>query len=272
VNLRSQIHAAIDEVAPPAPALALDAISYALSEGKTREARPSGRHHLVAPSVRRFGSLVAAALVIVLMVVLVVGGRVLKDRDLFVQQPYQIDQAQLAKLRARTLQLPLVQVGAECPSGPYTSLPQTAGGAPGAYGVGPVFAEGSGQRVVSSWGTYFLMTYWTKPPFSGLALIRGQDLRTHQPVVFAKTILSAKEPAVPTGDVVGTDVLYDQSIDQHLELAIDASHPGSNASYPNFWPAWGALVGFGNGSSGCIGFQVDTAKASEIYVVSYPMP
>jgi hypothetical protein len=271
LNLRSQIHAAIDEVAPPVPALALNAMAYALSEGKTLEARPSSRRHLLAPSARRFGSLVAAVLVIVLMVVLVVGGRVLKDRDL-IQRPYQIDQAQLAKLRARTLQLPLVQAGAECPSGPYTSLPQTAGGAPGAYGVGPVFAEGSGQRVVTSWGTYFLTTYWTKPPFSGLALIRALDLVTHEPVVFAKGSASGKEPATPTGDVVGTDVVYDQTIDQHSELAIDASHLGSNASYPNLWPAWAALAGFANGSSGCIGFQVDTAHATEVYVVSYPMP
>lgn len=271
MNLRSQIHVAIDEIAQPTPALAQEALGYALSDD-TRRVR-SGRHHRRwIPTMGRLGSMVAAVLVVVLMVVLVVGGRVLKDRDLFVQHPYQIDQAQLAKLRARTLQLPMMQPGAECPSGPYTSLPHTAGGAPGAYGVGPVFAEGSGQRVVSSWGAYFLTTYWTKPPFSGLALIRAQDLATHQPVVFAKTIFSTKEPAVATGDIVGTDVLYDQSIDQHLELAIDASHLGSNASYPSFWPAWGALVGFANGSSGCIGFQVDTAHATEVYVVSYPMP
>ncbi len=31
-------------------------------------------------------------------------------------------------------------------------------------------------------------------------------------------------------------------------------------------------MGFANGSSGCIGFQVDSARATEVYVVSYPMP
>jgi hypothetical protein len=273
VNLRSQIHAALDEVAISAPALALDAMAYALSDGKREVVQPAGHsHRRWTPGVRRFGSMIAAALVIVLMVVLVVGGRVLRDRDLTVQQPYLIDQAQVAKLRAQPLHLPVVQPDAVCPAGPYTDLPLNAGAAPGAYGVGPVFAEGSGQRVVTSWGTYFLTTYWGGPSFSGLALIRAQDLRTHQLVVFATTPLSAKEPAIPTGDVVGTDVVYDRSIEQHPELALDAAHPGSNALYPGKWPAWGALMGFASGSSGCIGFQVDGAHFSEVYVVSYPMP
>ena len=273
MNLRSQIHAAIDEVALPAPELALDAMAYALSDGKSELVRPAGgRHRRWTPGMRRFGSMIAAALVIVLMVVLVVGGRVLRDRDLIVQQPYSIDQAQLAKLRAHTLHLPVVQPDAECPTGPYSNLPPNAGAAPGAYGVGPVFAEGSGQRVVTSWGTYFLTTYWGSPSFSGLALIRAQDLRTHRPVVFAMTSLSAKEPAIPTGDVVGTDVVYDKPIEQHTDLALDSADLGSNSSYPDKWPAWGALMGFANGSSGCIGFQVDNAHFSEVYVVSYAMP
>jgi hypothetical protein len=272
VNLRSQIHAAIDEIAQPAPALADEALAYALTDGEPPDVQPGRRPRQGAPGMRRFGSMAAAVLVLVLMLVLVVGGRVLRDRDLFVQQPYAIDQAQLAKLRAHPLRLPVVQPGAECPAGPYTNLPKNAGAAPAAYGAGPVFAEGSGQRVVTSWGTYFLTTYWGDPTFSGLALIRAQDLTTHQPVVFAQTPVSAKEPAVPTGDVVGTDVVYDLPIEQHSELALDASHPGSNSFYPGMWPAWGALLGLANGSSGCIGFQVDSASFSEVYVVSYPMP
>ncbi len=271
MNLRSQIHAAIDEVAPPAPELAQEALVNALSDGKPGHSQRR-RTRDRALGVRQFGSMVAAVLVLVLMVALVAGGRVLRDRDLFVQQPYKIDQAQLAKLRENPLRLPAVLPGAECPTGPYTNLPLHAGAAPGAYGVGPVFAEGSGQRVVTSWGTYFLTTYWANPSFSALALIRAQDLRTHQPVVFATTSVSAKEPAIPTGDVVGTDFVYDQPLTQHPELALDASHPGSNSLYPGKWPAWGALMGFASGSSGCIWFQVDSARSTEVYVVSYPMP
>jgi hypothetical protein len=271
VNLRSQIHSAIDEIAEPAPGLADEALAYALADGEPHDVQVGGRRREGAPGMRRFGSMVAAVLVLVLMIGLVVGGRVLRNRDL-VPQPYQIDQAQLAKLRANPLHLAVVQPNAECPVGPYTNLPSNAGAAPGAYGAGPVFAEGSGQRVVTSWGTYFLTTYWAGPTFSGLALIRAEDLRTHQPVIFAKTSLSAKEPAVPTGDLVGTDVVYDQPIDQLTELTLDTADQGSNSSYPDKWPAWGALMGFANGSSGCIGFQVDGAHFSEIYVVSYPMP
>ena len=272
MNLRSQIHGAIDEITQPAPTLADEALAYALNDGDPRDVRPGRRRRQRAPGLRRFGSTAAAVLVLILMVVLVVGGHVLKDQNLPVQQPYAINQAQLAKLRTNPLHLPVIQPDAECPAGPYSNLPLNAGAAPGAYGAGPVFAEGSGQRVVTSWGTYFLTSYWANPSFSGLALIRAQDLRTHQPVVFATTPVSAKEPATPTGDVVGTDVVYDQPIEQHPELALDAAHPGSNSLYPGKWPAWGALMGFANGSSGCIGFQVDNVHFSEVYVVSYPMP
>ena len=36
-----------------------------------------------------------------------------------------------------------------------------------------------------------------------------------------------------------------------------------------FWPLAGILQGFPNGSSGCIGFQVDGAGFTEHFVVGY---
>lgn len=269
MNLRSQIHAAIDEIAQPAPSLVDEALDYALADALPRDVQPGRGRRKRGPGMRQFASMVAAVLVLVLMVTLVVGGRVLRDRDL-VPTPHTMDQAQLSKLGAKPLHLPLLQPGADCPDGPYTPLPPNAG-SPSGYGVGPIFAEGSGQRVVTSWGTYFLTTYFVNPTFSGLALIRARDLRTGQLVVFAKS-LTGKGPAIPTGDVVGSDVVYDLPIQQHSELALDASNPGSNSNYFGVWPAWGTLQGFASGSSGCIGFQVDAAGFSEVFVVSYPMP
>jgi hypothetical protein len=101
--------------------------------------------------------------------------------------------------------------------------------------------------------------------------MRARDLITRQQVVFARS-LTEKEPAIPTGAVVGNDVVYDLPVEQHSELVLDASHPGSNSNYFGVWPAWGTLQGYANGSSGCIGFQVDAASFSEVFVVSYPMP
>lgn len=271
MNLRSEIHAAIDEVGPPAPGLPREVLEFVFSEGKRPPGRSVGRHPRWALGMRHAGSFVAAVLVVVLLVTVVVGGRILRDRSLS-PRPQTIDQAELAELRARPLSFPVVQRGAECPSGPQTALPQSTGVVPLAYGTGPVYAEGSGSRVVTNWGTYFVTAYWFDPKFKDLALIRASDLDTQQPVVFAKTAYSKPSGAsLLTGPLVGEDVIFDQRVQRYSELVLDGAHPGPK-SWPGEWPVWGMTHGFAKGASGCIGFQADGPGFTEHWVVSYSIP
>jgi hypothetical protein len=82
MTLRNDIHAAIDEIGPPAPALA-DQILAAL--GRTSGSSSAVLHRRPNPwrvGAGRLGSLVAAVLVVLLMAALVVGVHVLRDRNL----------------------------------------------------------------------------------------------------------------------------------------------------------------------------------------------
>ena len=141
MTLRSQIHSAIDDVAPPAPALAHDAVAFAIADGKARRREPIRRHSAWALGMRRAGSLVAAALVIVMLVTLAVGGRLWRDWN--TQQQNAARQAHVAQLRERPLNLPTVEPGAACPGSLLGTDDQ---GHYGGYGSGPVYANGTGPR------------------------------------------------------------------------------------------------------------------------------
>jgi hypothetical protein len=134
-------------------------------------------------------------------------------------------------------------------------------------GNGPVFAEGTGSRYVTSWGTYVLTSYVIKPPYVDLVLIRARDLRTDQVEVFAHNPLLDYYPAMPSGDRVGSDYVLDNTVQLYTELAIQPQNmyraPG------NWWPLAVTLQAFPKGSSGCIGFQVDGLDFTERFVVSY---
>lgn len=260
MTLRSEIHSLIDDVAQPAPPAARDVVEFALSNGNRRPVRVQTGWGF---GMRRAGSLLAAALVIVMMVTLVVGGRLWRDWN--TQQQSAARQAHVAELRARPLYLPVIEPGGPCPQSPlaYDDRGYFEG-----YGTGPVYAK-SGHRYGLNSGTYFATSYRSGQPVSGLVLIRGRDLKTNQPVVFAKSPYPQVSTGTPSGNVIGTEVVLGVRVELHPELLLD---PSLRLPPPN--EGWEALEGFPNSSSGCIGIQADGFNAdgsafSEIIVVNY---
>lgn len=265
MNLRSQIHSAIDDVAPPAPALAHDAVTYALSDGRLRSRKPDRSQSGWGLGTRRAGSLVAAALVIVVIATVVLGGL---WRDWNRQQQNAAIQAHIAKLRERPLNLPAIDPGAACPESPFNLYL----GYPAGYGTGPVYAQGSGTRYVTDSGTYFDTGYWLgywygDEGVSGSVLIRARDLKTNQLVVFARSPYGSVA-GTPSGEMKGTDVVIGQRVELRSELLLDPTQLNRNVD------VWETLQGFPKGTSGCIGFQADGFLANgsafmEVIVVSF---
>jgi hypothetical protein len=268
MSLRSEIHAAIDEVAPPAPMLERQVQAFVLADDDRSGFSRRGRIHWTRP-VRGAVAVLAAVLVVALMAGLVMGGRLWREWTAApANHPYTINMVDLDRLRARALALPTVQPGAVCPVGPIRSFTdfQALGMSPVMFGAGPIYSAGNGERYVTQWGTYIQTGYRVDPGFAELVLIRARDLRTGQPVVFSNTNFSGT--ANVSDRVVGTDFVLDQTVEHHPDLVIDMTQlpPPPVAGY---WPAWGTLQAFPAGASGCIGFQADGAGFSEVFVVSY---
>jgi hypothetical protein len=265
VTLRSQIHSAIDEVAPPAPELPREVVAFVLSDGRRQPRESVGDRRSWSWGMRQVGAMVAAILVIVLMVSLVVGGRLWRDWS--TQQQSVAIQAKVAQLRDRPLNLPHVAPGATCPGSPF-NLDQ--GIHPAGYGTGPVYAQGSGARYVTDKGTYFDSGFWLGTPVSGPVLIRARDLATNQSVIFGTSPYAGWDPATPSGRAVRTDTVIGQPVHFHEELVLDttrltAQHGG-----------WETLQGLPKGSAGCLGFQADGwlpdgSPFTEIIVIRYDM-
>ena len=79
MSLRNEIRAAIDDVTPPAPALQQKVEAVVMADDRDRVARPHRSSTRWTRSFRGPMSLVAAALLVVLIGGLVVGGRLLRD-------------------------------------------------------------------------------------------------------------------------------------------------------------------------------------------------
>lgn len=265
MTLRSEIHTAIDDIAPPAPALPREAVAYALSNGRLRSRETVPSQAGWGLGMRRAGSVVAAALVVVMVITLVIGGRLWRDWN--TQQQSAARQAYIVQLHDRPLHLPAVEPGAACPQDTINNYQGYYSG----YGIGPVFASGSGQRYGLASGTYIDTKYWTAPEVSGLVLIRGRNLETNEPIVFAKPPYPAVGTGTPSGTVAGTEVILGVRIEFHEDLLLDTSQllPAPDDS-------WETIQRFPPGSSGCVGIQADGFNAdgspfSEVIVVNFLM-
>lgn len=251
MNLRHDIHTAIDEVAPPAPHLPTEVVKFIFADNADRRASRNRRGGWTN-AFQALGSIAAAALIVTLMAGLVAAGWWLRGA---VNRPAPIDQAQLAQLEERPLNLlPPLKAGEPCPEGSYTSWQ---------YGNGPVyilsFSYGT-STTATSWGTYWHGTIKTDADLTGLVLVRGRDLRTNQPVVFVGQFAS--------GPVAGKDTVDGKTVQQHLDLVLDTSHPpyARDASTPIVWPM---TPGLASGESGCTGWQFDGPALSEVIVTSH---
>ncbi len=247
MTLRADISSAYDEIVPASPALRSQ---IRILVGAERSAGPSSPHHGAwQRAIRGSVALVAALLVVLVVATLLIGGRVMQDWKAFTRStPAQNQPSELALLEARPMQLTQLHADDLCPetplNGPYV-------------GSVPVYIAG-GSSVSDPWGTYWYLAAVTDPTVTGLVLVRGQDLRTGQPVVFVGKWAS--------GPVVGSDTLDGKLAPQHLDLLLDRRDPPLNTGHAGTF-TWGFTAGFAAGASGCTGWQVDTTGYPTMIIV-----
>jgi hypothetical protein len=261
MSLRTQIHHAIDDVAPPAPTLERRVTAFVLSDDRDRKhliPRPQPRW--VAPL-----GLIAAALVIALVAGLFIGGRFWRTQN---AAPATISQKELKSLEGRPVLYPSIGAGAQCPTTPPT-LNQGIGMV---VGAGPVYLVNVDVYEQGDWG------YWVNLGFSyypvkspGSVLIRARDLKADAQVAFATyplapTAINGAGPVLGTADVVSRRVqLRAEAVfpDPWHAKAID-----KKGDIPNLY----VLFGMQRGSSGCIGLQVDGPDFTENFVINPAIP
>jgi hypothetical protein len=265
VTLRNDIHSAIDEIAPPAPALA-GRIAYVASDVRRQigHARLAGRGRWVA-GLGRSGSLVAALLVVLLMASLVGGVRAWRDRSILNEGPTapSIDPVALAQLEAKPLRLTSLPLGADCQAGP-SSVVDAGQGPVTVLGVDPAYAVGSWHgATATTWGTYSDWLIATLPNLTGLVLVRGRDLEVNLPVVFVGPHSA--------GSTVGSDTIAGKTVPQRSEAVFDAGRHDPAVSGTSKWGMWPMSPGVDKSESGCIAFQIDGPSFSEV-VISVDVP
>ncbi|TMD34300.1 MAG: hypothetical protein E6I95_06440 [Chloroflexi bacterium] len=251
MSLRTDFHAAFDEVAPSTFGMPERVVRTVAAELPDRRRKDRWFVRLRAPL-----SLVAVLLLFSIAVGALVGGRVVRDWSAFTR-PAPAGPSELAQLETRPLLLPALKAGQDCPETPLNALP---GGLfpSGLYGHGPVYVAG-GSSVSDAWGTYWYLGAVTTAKVTGLVVVRGRDLYTGQPVVFVGKWAS--------GPVAGTDVVDGKSAEQHTELVLDRRHPPLNTIQAGT-VTWGFTAGLAIGSSGCIGWQIDTTGSTTEIIVT----
>jgi hypothetical protein len=247
MSLRSEIRAAIDEMAPSMGGLPERVVDTVLAELPRRQRRDRMLFRIRAPL-----SLIAAIVAIALVAAVLVGGRLIQDWNASHKpSPAGGDyQSVLAQLEARSLNLPNLKPGDTCP---VTSPSGLFG-----FGTGPVYADG-GPETTTAWGYYFDITWITAPGLTGPVLVRGRDLMSDRVTVFVG--------AYSAGSVVGTDTQAGGQVVQRSELAFDAAQPHSRVRGYGYFPV---RQGMSNGWVGCIGFQIDGPTFTETFMAFAP--
>lgn len=269
MSLRAQITEAIDEVTPAAPTLERRVRAFVLAETRERKTlrlrrRPSRWMYRLQGA----GALFAAAMVVLLVAGLVVGGRLLRPSN---PPAPAINQAALEKLERRPLlQLPAMPADGVCPVGPLGTD----------YIGGPAIGNGKMRSVMGGtptvyagdWGMWDATWFLADPLARGLFLVRGRDIVTGKAVYFAGNLSGVPDAnigrAVLAGHVDGEDKVNGQTVPLRPELVANASAPGDFANSVKA-PMWGAYVGYQKGGSGCIVFQIDYGGTTETFVRAY---
>jgi hypothetical protein len=269
VSLRSDIHAAYDELATT-PELFADRVLRSAAAPERRTA-PRWRVTMRPPL-----ALVAALLVVAIVVGALVGGRLVRDWNNFVHPSVpggqsSVFQKQLHVLESRALNVKTIAVDAPCQTGPYNGSTGWWGGGP-VYLSSPRTTQGVGGLTVTASGLYVEFDVMTDAIATGPVLVRAMGMRTGRAVVFVGNYVA--------GPQVGVDLVNGVSSPQHAELALDPSSPPKvrNAGYV-VWPVQAGiyltadarkLIGApaGAGQPFCIGWQVDGAGFSENFTIA----
>ncbi|HXM73103.1 MAG TPA: hypothetical protein VN940_07755 [Candidatus Dormibacteraeota bacterium] len=257
MSLRAEIHDALDEVTPPAPHLELRVTGLLDQVQDKKVLLPRGGRARWTRRFRGVVALVAAALVVVLIGGLMMEGRLLRDMN---APPQTISQAELSRLETRPLQFPAVKPGEACPVSPLTDT-SAYGSEPLVFGTGPVYATPLGILFTrTNWGAWTILALQVEPTkASGLILIRARDLPTSALVVFTPYPFGGVlQPGdgIPTGRVIGSQVVQGETVQLYPELVIDTSRP-YELTRKGDWPIYTSFIGYPKAATGCLGFQVD---------------
>jgi hypothetical protein len=262
MSLRTDIHDALEEVTPLAPHLEATVsgliLHYPRDEKVVLHRGGGGRW---TRSFRGAVTLVAAALVVVLIGGLILGGRVWRDLHTPPQPINRINQVQLRTLESRPLQFPVVLPGDPCPTSPTTDVSAHSGES-FVFGAGPVYVTPLGSPAArTDWGTWTALGLVVDTNASGPILIRARDLETGVMVVFARYPLHAIDDpgdGIPTGRAIGTQVVEGETEQFYPELVIDTSRAYHYAvTNRSDWPIYKGYMGYPKSATGCLGFQVD---------------
>lgn len=267
MSLRSQLKDALDDVAPPAPTLERRVTAFVSADDRDRPAQLNRRRH--ARWSGRFqgtGALVAAALVVALMAGLAIGGRL--GRDLGngeSSSAYSINQSDLRRLESIPIALPLLQPGAACPYSPGDLTVSRS-----ALGGGPVYAFDGWYVSITDrvdWVAFGLYYVAQRP---GPVLVRATDLHSGQRLSFSQYPLG-DSAAIAVGPVLGTDRLFDRTIQLHPEAALpDPWHlPPVNKN--NTAPLLSVMFAVPRATL-CWGFQIDGPGFTETIVDGWDTP
>ena len=222
MSLRTELRDAIDEVTPPALGLESRVRAMVLADGRDRRVSVHvGRRFGWNLGFRGMAALVAAALVVVLIAMVVIGGRLWRDSgNGNVGQASSINHSELRNLESKPLLLPVLQPGAACPftPDPIQSVGQSAAG------NGPVYLLEGGFIGRTNHGDWLQVHLAYVAERSGLVLVRGRDLSTGEPFVFTQIWLGLNGAAA-AGPVLATDQLNGEPIEVRPEaVLLDPSH------------------------------------------------
>jgi hypothetical protein len=117
---------------------------------------------------------------------------------------------------------------------------------------------GGSPQFDTNWGHYNSDWIITPPGLTGPLVVRAENLRNGQPLVFVGPY--------GTGPIYGTDTLQGKSVNQFAAMAFDTDHP-PKATYTFGTPyvQWLVEDGWPHTSTGfCVGIEIDGPTFSEL--------
>jgi hypothetical protein len=208
-NLRRDIRSAFEVIEPPLGGMPERVVETVLVDKRRR------RKELMSYRLRISLALAAALLLVAVIAAATITWNSLHNVSPaggFHMTPQQ--HTELNVLEARPFVLPTIQQGAACP---YTAINNS--GTTTAAGSGPVLKLTDVTVGTTNRGDWFAPTllYIARSP--GLVLVRGRDLVTNQPLVFAQYSLGPSA-AIATGPALGTDQLNGKKIQLYPEAVL----------------------------------------------------
>jgi hypothetical protein len=254
MNLRAQIHHAIDDVAPPSPTLDRRVKVYVLTAADDRRSLRSRR----TLSFRGTLGFVAVAVALALVAGLFIGGRFWRIQN---APPSTISQPELKSLESQKLHYPTVAPGGACPV-----TPRTLSGLGMTIGTGPVYLVETDINERGAWGYWVSLEFAYDQQKPGLVLVRARDLESDTQVAFAGYPL-APSKMTAVGSVLGTAHVANHVVRLRSEAVFsDRWWPLSHSAELD------VLLGMQRGSSGCIGIQIDGPGFTQNLVIAPAVP